>query len=128
MPKVKDPSSDNITTVYAKYVFSAQEKAEKAIELADAVIELEHKVNEKKAVNQQMTADLAAVTMNTKLLSAQLRDGFEMRMQRCKLELDKVHMQRIFRHPDTLEIIKVEPARPDDFQLSMYQEGEEPTA
>jgi len=94
--------------IFGKHVLSDEEKAEKSAQMAEALNTLQIREDEKKAVVKQISGEIDELNSRARKLGGHIRDGFEMKMITCTMDLDYPGKRKIYRSIETQEIVKIE--------------------
>jgi hypothetical protein len=110
-----------ISDILGDYVFSEEEKRQMAQELANKNIEIAGLEDEKKAVMSSFKARIDAATANVNLLATHLAQGKKQIFYKCYLDFDRTRKMRLWKEQKTHKVIKEEPMREEDQQVTFAQ-------
>jgi outer membrane murein-binding lipoprotein Lpp len=105
--------------VYGKRDLSEDEVSQKSQHLAAAVHLLELKKMEKDESMKQYASQIKDLESEIKRLSSHVKDKCEYTMVPCEVEKDPTMKMIHYRSMETGMIVKSEPFRREDYQLSM---------
>lgn len=107
--------------ILGDYVFTEDEKKQIAQELANKNIEIQGLEDEKKAVMSNFKAKIDQATAQVNLLATHLAQGKKQQFYKCHLDIDRTARERVWREVKTHKVIKREPMRPEDEQITFGQ-------
>ena len=104
---------------YVKHMFSEEERAELAVEMARGVSELASAEDNKKAAMSQMKAEIDLLSAKVASAAEKINSGYEMRRIKCRMEPDyRAMVWNIYRE-DTGELLKSRRMSPDETQMQI---------
>ena len=107
------------TKEYLKYVFSQEEKADIAIEMAQKVSELSQAEDEKKAIMSDFKSRIDGLQARVNSAAIKLNNGYEMRSIECEVVPNWEEKIWEYIREDTGEITKTAQITPEDLQLKL---------
>jgi len=102
-----------------KYVFTAEEKAELAAEMAQGVAELREKEDDKKAVMSDFKSAIDTLSARTNGLAGKLNNGFEMRQIECEVVRDYPNHLIQYIRTDTGECVRTKKMSQEDLEMGL---------
>lgn len=102
-----------------KYVFTPEEKAELAEELAQGVSELREKEDDKKAIMADLTSQIKTLEASTNSIAGKLNSGFEMRSLECEVVRDYPKHEILYVRVDTGECVRVKKMSQEDMEMEL---------
>jgi len=104
---------------FLKYVFSDDEKAEIAQEMAKKVSEKQTAEDEKKAIMSEFKAKIDGYDAEINSMAMRLNNGYEHLQIECEIEADYERKVWVTRRLDTYAIVKEKKMSSDDLQMKV---------
>ncbi len=112
-------------TITYKYNFSEEEKAQNSQALAQENVKKVELEDEKKAAVSEYKAKIDAAQAQINLLTRHVIDGFTSKQIYARKAKDKENKVWVYSHPDTAEVLKVDPFSAKDYQTELFEEEQE---
>ena len=118
-PREGEIMENRTSKEYLKYVFSQEEKADIAIEMAQKVSELSQAEDEKKAIMSDFKSRIDGLQARVNSAAIKLNNGYEMRSIECEVVPNWEEKIWEYIREDTGEITKTAQMTPEDLQLKL---------